>query len=452
MVSSRLEVQAQTVLRLLLVEDNELDAELVVATLERSGYEVHAHRVDTLEGLRLAWHSGGWDAILSDHSLPGFTGQQALALVRESGEDVPFLVLSGTIGETTAVEYMRAGAHDYLMKDNLTRLGPALERELQEARNRRTSRLAERSHREGQLRYQRIVEAAAEGIWIVDRRARVTFANQRLAEILGCPVEQLLHRPLFRFVAAEFRELARSMFRGPSPAPEQFELALKRPDGEVVWALVSASGILDAEDRWTATVGMVTDITERRRLEQQLLAAEQEKRWFYREVLLAVTQGRLHLCEASEIPVEGELQLALTLSEPENYSRLRQEMRALGPRVGMLADSLEELLLAAGEAVTNAIKHGVEGCCEVRLARQRLVARIFDRGPGIRPEDLPASILKPGFSTKVSLGMGFSLMLELCDAIWLASSPTGTVVQLEKCLSAEEQEEMMLEALLERFS
>ncbi len=452
MVFSRIQVRAQTVLRLLLVEDNELDAELVVATLERSGYEVHAHRVDTLEGLRLAWHSGGWDAILSDHSLPGFTGQHALELVRKSGEDVPFLVLSGTIGETTAVEYMRAGAHDYLMKDNLTRLGPALERELQEARNRRTSRLAERSHREGQLRYQRIVEAAAEGIWIVDRRARVTFANQRLAEILGCPVDQLIHRSLFRFVATESRELARAMFREPGSTPEQLELALERPDGEVVWALVSASGILDAEDRWTATVGMVTDITERRRLEQQLLAAEQEKRWFYREVLLAVTQGRLHLCEASEIPLEGELQLSLTLIEPESYARLRREMRSLGARVGMPSDSLEELLLAAGEAVTNAIKHGVDGRCEVRLAGQRLVARIFDGGPGIRPEDLPASILKPGFSTKVSLGMGFSLMLELCDVIWLASGPTGTVVQLEKSRSADEQEEMMLEALLERFS
>lgn len=454
MVSGPVELQPSAevrVLRLLLVEDNELDAELVVATLERSGYEVHGHRVDSLEGLRLALHSSEWDAVISDHSLPGFSGHEALQLVRSSGEDLPFLILSGTIGETTAVEYMKAGAHDYLMKGNLTRLVPALERELQEAENRLKGREAERNHRESQARYQRIVEAAAEGIWIVDRRSRAMFANQRLAEILGCPVEEILGRSIFRFVAEPYRDRAREMFRRPGPEPEHFDLQLVRADGEVVWALISTSGLVDAEDHWTSTVGMVTDITVRKRLEQQLLAAEQEKQWFCREVLLAVTQGKLHLCEATEIPREGDVLLDLPLTRPENYALLRQELRRISGELGMEQERGEELLLAVGEAVTNAIKHGQDGQCEVRRLDGRLVARIFDQGPGIRPEDLPASILKPGFSTKVSLGMGYSLMLELCDAIWLASAPTGTVVQLEKSLVAEAVDELKLEALLERF-
>lgn len=458
MVSGRVELKSPPepqnevrVLRLLLVEDNELDAELVLATLERSGYEVHGHRVDTLEGLRLALHSGSWDAVISDHSLPGFSGQEALDLVRQSS-DLPFLILSGTIGETTAVEYMRAGAHDYLMKGNLTRLVPALERELHEAQNRRMRREAERKHRESQARYQRIVEAAAEGIWIIDRRARAMFANQRLAEILGCTVEEILGRSIFRFVSPPYRDRAREMFRRPGPEPEHFDLQLMRTDGAVVWALVSTSGLVDEDDNWTATVGMVTDITERKRLEQQLLASEQEKQWFCREVLLAVTQGKLHLCDAREIPLEGEVLVRLPLAAPENYSRLREEMRRVASELGMDSERSEELLLAVGEAVTNAIKHGQNGQCELRRVDGRLVARVFDEGPGIRPEDLPASLLRQGFSTKVSLGMGYSLMLELCDAIWLASDPGGTVVQLEKSLLALQEDDLQLAALLERFS
>jgi anti-sigma regulatory factor (Ser/Thr protein kinase) len=98
----------------------------------------------------------------------------------------------------------------------------------------------------------------------------------------------------------------------------------------------------------------------------------------------------------------------------------------------MADEAVEDLVLAAGEAATNAIKYGSNGNCRIYRSADRVIARISDYGGGIRSEDLPASILVPGFSTKISLGMGYTLMLKLSDRVWLATGPHGTVVQIEK--------------------
>jgi signal transduction histidine kinase len=126
-----------TALRLLQVEDVEGDAALVVRALRRAGHEVEARRVDTPQALREALAEPGWDVVISDYDLPQFDARTALALLHESGQDLPFIVVSGTIGEDVAVAMMRLGAHDYLMKGNLQRLGPAVAREVAEARVRR---------------------------------------------------------------------------------------------------------------------------------------------------------------------------------------------------------------------------------------------------------------------------------------------------------------------------
>ncbi|GAA5181704.1 PAS domain-containing protein [Niveibacterium umoris] len=128
-------------LRVLLVEDNEDDAILLVSRLRRAGYEVMSERVDTPQSLDAALTRGGWDLILSDYKIPGFSGIAALELVQSRKIDVPFFIISGTIDDETASAVMRAGAQDYLSKDRLDRLIPAVERELREARM-RTERLA----------------------------------------------------------------------------------------------------------------------------------------------------------------------------------------------------------------------------------------------------------------------------------------------------------------------
>jgi diguanylate cyclase (GGDEF)-like protein len=126
-----------TPLTLLLIEDSEDDALLVARTLTHAGYDIEATRVETAEALVQALESRDWDIAIADYTMPAFNGIRALALVRERAPDLPFIFVSGTIGEDVAVAAMRTGAHDYIMKGNLTRLPPAVERELREANVRR---------------------------------------------------------------------------------------------------------------------------------------------------------------------------------------------------------------------------------------------------------------------------------------------------------------------------
>jgi len=134
-------------LRVLLIEDSEGDAALIVRHLEKFDYQVESNCVQTAEGLRKELASTEYDAIIADYHLPQFDAPAALAIAREDGRDIPFLVVSGTIGEERAVAMMKAGAHDYLMKSNLTRLAPAIEREVRDALARRELRRAETERR-----------------------------------------------------------------------------------------------------------------------------------------------------------------------------------------------------------------------------------------------------------------------------------------------------------------
>ncbi len=131
-----------TPLRLLQIEDTEGDAALVCHALTRAGYDVYARRVDTAVDLRRELVASEWDLVIADYTMPGVNGTKALGIVRERHADMPFIFVSGALGEDTAVAAMRTGAHDYIMKGNLARLAPAVERELREAAIRRERQLA----------------------------------------------------------------------------------------------------------------------------------------------------------------------------------------------------------------------------------------------------------------------------------------------------------------------
>ncbi|MDY6978800.1 MAG: EAL domain-containing protein [Pseudomonadota bacterium] len=139
--------EKKVTLRLLLVEDNPDDAELVLRALRKGGYQVDYTRVDNAPDLTRQLREADWELVLSDYAMPHFNGLAALKLVKEHNPDIPFIVISGTIGEEVAVEAMRKGAQDYLMKDNLTRLLPAIQRELTDADERRARRAAEQTLR-----------------------------------------------------------------------------------------------------------------------------------------------------------------------------------------------------------------------------------------------------------------------------------------------------------------
>jgi len=137
-------------LRVLIIEDSEDDMFFTVQELARGGFDPEYECVETLSSLDSALDRQVWDVIISDHSLPGFTSFQALELIKRRQCDTPFIIVSGVIGEETAVKAMKAGASDYVMKSALGRLVPSIERELGEASNRRVLRQAEKALRRSQ--------------------------------------------------------------------------------------------------------------------------------------------------------------------------------------------------------------------------------------------------------------------------------------------------------------
>ena len=154
-------------LRVLLVEDSEDDALLVMRELRRGGYQPEFERVETAEAMTAALEKQVWDIIIADYHLPHFSAPKALELFHQSGLDLPFIIISGTVGEEIAVETMKAGAHDYLMKGNLTRLVPAIERELNEAEVRRQRRQAEEDLQRAEQNFRNSLDSSPLGIRIV---------------------------------------------------------------------------------------------------------------------------------------------------------------------------------------------------------------------------------------------------------------------------------------------
>src|SRR5438309_2483678 len=156
-------------LRILIAEDSEADAELVQRELKRGGLDFLSRRVQTEADFRRELDEFRPHLVISDFSMPQFSGRTALAIARESQADVPFIFISGTIGEDVAVEMMKAGADDYVMKNNLARLLPALERELREAEVRRARRAAEEALRQSEVKFRELIEQASDGIFLTDK-------------------------------------------------------------------------------------------------------------------------------------------------------------------------------------------------------------------------------------------------------------------------------------------
>jgi len=165
-------------LRVLLVEDSEADTLLLVRTLQRAGFDPEHERVDCSREMDQALRDKQWDLILADHAMPQFSAPDALEIVKQHGLDLPFIIVSGHIEEETAVRAMMAGAHDYIMKDRLARLAPAVERELREAEVRRARRQTEialrAAHEELELRVEK-------------RTADLREANLKLKQLVQGP-------------------------------------------------------------------------------------------------------------------------------------------------------------------------------------------------------------------------------------------------------------------------
>ncbi len=276
-------------LHVLIVEDLESDAALMVLELEDAGYEVHSQRVETREAMTTALARQRWDLVIADYRLPRFDGLEALGLVKAQGLDLPFIVVSGQITENTAVAAMKAGAHDYVMKDNLARLGPAVQRELREAEIRRERRRADEKLKIEQVFRQAIENSVPSGITAVDLEGRQTYVNPAFCDMVGWSEAELLGaRPPFIYwpeedIEAITEALARFSLDGAPPSG--VELRFCRRNGDRLDVLLQVTPLKDAFGNVTGWVSSVSDITERKRAERRLAAEHGITR------LLAAAQG-----------------------------------------------------------------------------------------------------------------------------------------------------------------
>lgn len=260
--------------RILHLEDNKSDAELIVSILEEEGLETVVRRVESREEFGKALEEGGFDLILSDFSLPAYDGLSALNLAMEHRPEIPFIFISGTIGEEKAVKALLDGATDYLLKSHLSRLAPAVLRALREAEQRQQQKRLHEALLQSEAKYRQIVEATDEGIWQLDSEGRTVFVNTRLATLLDRSESEILRRRPLDFIAPVDREPAAKRFslegRGRR---EVYEIRFERKDGVELWTMVASTPLMKG-DCCVGELMMVTDITEKKRLESQFLQAQ----------------------------------------------------------------------------------------------------------------------------------------------------------------------------------
>ncbi len=260
-----------TPLNVLILEDNPADAELLIRELKRSGFDPDYRRVET-EAEYLAALDPMLDVILSDYSLPQFTGLQALQLLQERDLDIPFILVSGTIGEDVAVSAMRQGATDYLLKDRLARVGLAVSRALQERGLRTQKRGAEAALRQSEKRFRALIENSADGIVLLDPDGTVLYTSQATTRILGGTAEEWLGGNVFNRVHPDDMPQMSNLFRQLIESPELSltgECRYRHKDESWRWLNIVGQNLL-AEPSVGAIVANYRDITDQKRAEAHL--------------------------------------------------------------------------------------------------------------------------------------------------------------------------------------
>jgi PAS domain S-box-containing protein len=267
-------------LDILIVEDSEDDAFLLVRSLEREGFVIDFERVESEKEMRDVLGRRSWDAILADFNLPNFDGLAALWVYQEYDIDIPFIVVSGVVGEETAVAVMRAGAHDYIMKDNLARLAPAIQRELAEANVRRERRIALDELQQSEERYRAVVEDQTDFIvrWTPDYIR--TFVNDSYCRYLGRTLDELIGQHILSSIHEQdqnevIENLEKLSLQNPSVTSEQRALL---PDGYVRWVQWTDHGIFNQDGELIEIQSVGRDIQDRKLAEEALRDSEERFR------------------------------------------------------------------------------------------------------------------------------------------------------------------------------
>src|ERR1044071_90854 len=350
-------------LRILIIDDSEDDARLVVTRLERSGFSPIWKRVDAPEPLRAALSAQAWDIVLSDHSMPGFGSLQALSVLQETGVDVPFVIFSGAISEEEVVSAIRAGAAAYVSKEGLSRLIPVVERELRAAMSRREHQQLEQIQRENQARRSAILESALDAVVTIDHEGRIfdwnraaeTTFGYRRSDVLGKVMADLIIPPSAR---EQYRQgFDRYLANGAGRVfGKRLEMSALRADGSEFPVELTVSRVpVEGPPIFTS---FIRDTTTRNRSEEDLRRTEE----LYRRAIAAadaVPYLREYKTESFTFIGEGIQKLTGCSAQemtPQLWEGLVQETILRGDAAGL---SLDE---AVRRTRSGEIKHWQSDC------------------------------------------------------------------------------------------
>jgi PAS domain S-box-containing protein len=332
-------------LRVLMIEDSEDDAFLIERELRRNGYDLDCDRVETSAAMQAVLDEQPWDLVIADYTLPAFSAPEALEILQSQQKDLPFIIVSGTIGEDTAVTAMKAGAHDYIVKGNLTRLVPAVERELREAQERQKRNQAEQALRESEERFRQLAENITESVfWMSEpKAARLLYVSPAYERIWGRSCESLYGNFMewLEAIHPEDRQRVQSVFFEQALwGNYDEEYRIVRPDGSLRWIRDRGFPIVNDSGEPYRVVGIAEDITARKRSEEELRDSEARYRLLFENnpnpmwvfdletlAFLAVNQAAI-----AHYGYSREEFLSMTIADirpPADTASLRQTISAL---------------------------------------------------------------------------------------------------------------------------
>jgi PAS domain S-box-containing protein len=283
-------INNQKSLRVLIVEDSEDDVLLIIRELKKGGFNPAYERVETAVAMREALKEKQWDIILCDYKLPQFSGPSAIALLQEINIDIPIFIISGKIGEDTAAECMLSGAQDYIMKDNLSRLCPAIAKEIDEDDSRNKRKQMEQALFQSEEKYRNILENIEDGYYEVDLAGNFTFFNSSLCRIIGYSKEELMGMNNRQYTdkegAKKLFQAFNQVYKTGNPAKE-LDWPITRKDKTKRYIEASVSLLKDLSGKPIGFRGIVHDITERKKAEDALRKSEVK----YRDLVDGAHEG-----------------------------------------------------------------------------------------------------------------------------------------------------------------
>ena len=261
-------------LRILLIEDSDDDAQLLLRELRRIGYEVECQRVETAGEMRSALEHKEWDILICDYSLPHLNAPQALEILKSTGLDLPFIIISGTIGEESAISALKAGAHDFILKGKYARLGPAIERELREAGIRKDRSRAEQQLREKEKLLSEAQRIGHIGSWSYDIELGTLQFSDEMYRLLDVSADQFKHSvdSFLNLVYSEDRPAAEEWIDQIKSGRmvRELDFRILHSNGELHYIQCRGALRMEDSDKQKRFYGTAQDITERKQAEIQI--------------------------------------------------------------------------------------------------------------------------------------------------------------------------------------